>query len=98
MRYDRLRMIAWRIQTVVGDWATQGERLLSLRSWCDPRATAVLVIFCLVAAIVVYITPFQVLVLFTGFYTLRHPWLRFKLPSMPLNFFERLPTRRDCML
>ncbi|XP_018625716.1 FT-interacting protein 3-like [Nicotiana tomentosiformis] len=98
MRYDRLRMIAGRIQTVVGDWATQGERLLSLRSWRDPRATAVLVIFCLVAAIVVYITPFQVLVLFTGFYTLRHPWLRFKLPSMPLNFFQRLPTRRDCML
>uniref|UniRef100_A0A6N2K6D3 C2 domain-containing protein n=1 Tax=Salix viminalis TaxID=40686 RepID=A0A6N2K6D3_SALVM len=40
MRYDRLRSIAGKIQTVVGDLATQGERLQSLLSWRDPRATA----------------------------------------------------------
>ncbi|KAG2686979.1 hypothetical protein I3843_09G032700 [Carya illinoinensis] len=98
MRYDRLRSIAGKIQTVVGDLATQGERLQSLLSWRDPRATALFVIFCLVAAIVLYVTPFQVVALLTGFYILRHPRLRHKLPSVPLNFFRRLPARTDCML
>jgi len=98
MRYDRLRSIAGRIQTVVGDLATQGERLQSLLSWRDPRATALFVIFCLIAAIVLYVTPFQVVALLTGFYLLRHPRFRHKLPSVPLNFFRRLPARTDCML
>ncbi|PSS01832.1 FT-interacting protein [Actinidia chinensis var. chinensis] len=98
MRYDRLRSIAGRIQTVVGDLATQGERFQSLLSWRDPRATALFVIFCLVAAIVLYVTPFQVVALLAGFYVLRHPRFRHKLPSVPLNFFRRLPARTDCML
>ncbi|XP_044494295.1 FT-interacting protein 3 [Mangifera indica] len=98
MRYDRLRNIAGRIQTVVGDLATQGERLQSLLSWRDPRATALFVIFCLIAAIVLYVTPFQVVALLTGFYVLRHPRFRHRLPSVPLNFFRRLPARTDCML
>ncbi|PWA46512.1 hypothetical protein CTI12_AA507970 [Artemisia annua] len=98
MRYDRLRSIAGRIQTVVGDLATQGERLQSLLSWRDPRATALFVIFCLVAAIVLYVTPFHVVALLTGFYVLRHPKFRHKLPGVPLNFFRRLPARTDSML
>ncbi|CAA2974438.1 FT-interacting 1-like [Olea europaea subsp. europaea] len=98
VRYDRLRSIAGKIQTVVGDLATQGERLQSLLSWRDPRATALFVIFCLVAAIVLYVAPFQVVALLTGFYVLRHPRFRHKLPSVPLNFFRRLPARTDCML
>ncbi|KAJ8638082.1 hypothetical protein MRB53_012349 [Persea americana] len=98
MRYDRLRSVAGRIQTVVGDLATQGERLQNLLSWRDPRATALFVTFCLIAAIVLYVTPFQVLALVTGFYVLRHPRFRQKLPSVPLNFFRRLPARTDSML
>jgi len=98
MRYDRLRSIAGRIQTVVGDLATQGERLQSLLSWRDPRATALFVLFCLIAAIVLYVTPFQVVALLSGIYVLRHPRFRHKLPSVPLNFFRRLPARTDCML
>lgn len=98
MRYDRIRSIAGRIQTVVGDLATQGERLQSLLSWRDPRATALFVLFCLIAAIVLYVTPFQVVALLLGFYVLRHPRFRHKLPSVPLNFFRRLPARTDCML
>ncbi|GAB2266931.1 FT-interacting protein 3 [Dionaea muscipula] len=98
MRYDRLRSVAGRIQTVVGDLANQAERLQSLLSWRDPRATALFVIFCLVAAIVLYVTPFQVVLLCTGFYMLRHPRFRHKLPSVPINFFRRLPSRADSML
>lgn len=98
MRYDRLRSIAGRIQTVVGDLATQGERFQSLISWRDPRASALFVTFCLIMAIVLYVTPFQVLGLLAGFYILRHPRFRHKLPSLPVNFFRRLPARTDSLL
>ncbi|KAF9597217.1 hypothetical protein IFM89_016358 [Coptis chinensis] len=98
MRYDRLRSVAGRIQTVVGDLATQGERLLSLLSWRDPRATALFTTFCLIAAVVLYVTPFRVVALLLGFYALRHPRFQHKLPSVPLNFFRRLPARTDSML
>ncbi|XP_010479644.1 PREDICTED: FT-interacting protein 1-like isoform X2 [Camelina sativa] len=98
MRYDRLRSIAGRIQTVVGDLATQGERLQSLLSWRDPRATALFVLFCLIAVVILYVTPFQWVAFIIGLYVLRHPRLRYRLPSAPLNFFRRLPARTDCML
>ncbi|KAL4576879.1 hypothetical protein LXL04_012979 [Taraxacum kok-saghyz] len=98
MRYDRLRSIGGRIQTVAGDLATQGERFHSLLSWRDPRASALFVTFCLMAAIVLYVTPFQVVSLLGVFYVLRHPRFRTKLPSMPSNFFRRLPSGADRML
>lgn len=98
MRYDRLRSVAGRIQTVVGDVATQGERLQALLSWRDPRATAIFVTFCLVAALVLYVTPFQAVAGLAGFYMMRHPRFRHRLPSAPINFFRRLPARTDSML
>lgn len=98
MRYDRLRSVAGRIQTVVGDIATQGERVQALLSWRDPRATAIFVTFCLVAALVLYVTPFQIVAVIAGFYVMRHPRFRHRLPSVPINFFRRLPARTDSML
>ena len=98
MRYDRLRSVAGRIQTVVGDVATQGERFQALLSWRDPRATFLFVIFCLIAAGVFYAVPIKVVVVLVGLYALRPPKFRSKLPSQPLNFFRRLPTRADSLL
>lgn len=99
MRYDRLRSIAGRVQTVVGDLATQGERLQSLLNWRDPRATAIFVTFCLIAGVVLYLAPFRMVVLFAGLYVLRHPrFRRHGLPSAPLNFFRRLPAKTDSLL
>ncbi|KAJ9158728.1 hypothetical protein P3X46_024288 [Hevea brasiliensis] len=98
MRYDRLRSVAGRIQTVVGDIATQGERLGSLLSWRDPRATSLFIMFCLCAAVVLYVTPFRAVALVAGLYHLRHPRFRSKLPSVPSNFFKRLPARTDSLL
>ncbi|KAJ9147913.1 hypothetical protein P3X46_030027 [Hevea brasiliensis] len=98
MRYDRLRSVAGRIQTVVGDIATQGERFQSLLSWRDPRATAIFILFCLVAALVLFVTPFQVIAALAGFYIMRHPRFRYRMPSVPINFFRRLPARTDSML
>nr|KYP49421.1 Multiple C2 and transmembrane domain-containing protein 1 [Cajanus cajan] len=97
-RYDRLRSVAGRIQSVVGDLATQGERVQALVSWRDPRATTMFMVFCFVAAIVLYVTPFQLPILLTGFYLMRHPMLRSKVPPAPVNFFRRLPALTDSML
>ncbi|KAI7987469.1 FT-interacting protein 3 [Camellia lanceoleosa] len=97
-RYDRLRSVAGKIQTVVGDVASQGERVQALLSWRDPRATTIFVIFCLFAAVVLYSTPLKALAAIAGFYVMRHPRFRHKLPSAPLNFFRRLPARTDSLL
>ncbi|XP_051152740.1 FT-interacting protein 7 [Andrographis paniculata] len=98
MRYDRLRSVAGRVQTVIGDMATQGERALSILSWRDPRATAIFIIFSLIWAVFLYVTPFQVVAVLIGLYVLRHPRFRGKLPSVPVNFFKRLPARSDSLL
>ncbi|KAH6767723.1 Calcium-dependent lipid-binding plant phosphoribosyltransferase family protein [Perilla frutescens var. hirtella] len=98
MRYDRLRSIGGRIQTVVGDLAMQGERLQSLLSWRDPRASALFVAFCFWAAFVLYVVPCQIALLVWGFYVLRHPKIRSKTPHFCTNFFKRLPARSDLML
>ncbi|XP_004492713.1 FT-interacting protein 3-like [Cicer arietinum] len=97
-RYDRLRSLAGRVQSVVGDIATQGERLHALLNWRDPRATTVFMLFCFVAALILYVTPTRVVFLAVGFYLMRHPKLRGKIPPAPLNFFRRLPALTDSML
>lgn len=98
MRYDRLRGIASRVQTVIGDMATQGERFYNLLSWRDPRATALFLIFCLLASVVLFITPLRVVVIVMGFHSMRHPRFRDQLPSIPMNFLRRLPARSDGLL
>ncbi|XP_068663166.1 FT-interacting protein 7-like [Aristolochia californica] len=99
MRYDRLRSVAGRVQTVGGDLATQGERVQAILSWRDPRATGIFVIFSMLTALTLYVVPFQVVVLLGGLYMLRHPRFRArKMPSVPVNFFKRLPSKSDLLL
>ncbi|XP_010534142.1 PREDICTED: FT-interacting protein 1-like [Tarenaya hassleriana] len=97
-RYDRLRSVAGRVQTVVGDLATQGERAQALLSWRDPRGTAIFIVFSLIWAVFIYVTPFQVIAILVGLYMLRHPRFRSKMPSVPVNFFKRLPAKSDMLL
>ncbi|CAH8336912.1 unnamed protein product [Eruca vesicaria subsp. sativa] len=98
MRYDRVRSIAGRIQTVVGDMASQGERAQALLSWRDPRATFIFLVFCLVSAVGFYVVPVKLTVAVAGLYYLRPPRFRRKLPSRGLSFFRRLPSRADSLL
>ncbi|KAL3565538.1 hypothetical protein D5086_033584 [Populus alba] len=98
MRYDRLRSVAGRVQTVVGDLASQGERAQALLGWRDPRATAIFILFSLIWAVFIYVTPFQVVAVLVGLYLLRHPRFRSKMPAVPVNFFKRLPSKSDILL
>lgn len=98
MRYDRIRTVAGRVQTVSADMAIQAERVLCLLSWRDPRATALFTGFSFIWAVFLYVTPFQIVALLIGLFVLRHPRFRYKVPPIPVNFFKRLPSRSDSLL
>ncbi|ESW17958.1 hypothetical protein PHAVU_006G001700 [Phaseolus vulgaris] len=95
VRYERLRTLGARVQTVLGDLATQGERVQAVVTWRDPHATGMFVFMCLVVAMVLYLVPSKMVAMACGFYYLRHPVFRDRLPSPALNFFRRLPSMSD---
>ncbi|XP_037436814.1 FT-interacting protein 7-like [Triticum dicoccoides] len=94
-RYDRARMVGARLQAMVGDVATQAERLQALVSWRDPRATGMFVVLCVVVAMVLYMVPMKVVAVVAGFYYLRHPMFRDRMPAPVINFFRRLPSMSE---
>lgn len=98
VRYDRLRILAARVQTVLGDFATQGERVQALVSWRDPRATKLFIGVCLAITIILYVVPPKMVAVALGFYFLRHPMFRDPLPPASLSFFRRLPGLSDRLL
>nr|GMC52660.1 protein QUIRKY [Ipomoea batatas] len=98
LRYDRLRILAARVQTVLGDFATQGERVQALVSWRDPAATKMFIVVCLVITIVLYSVPPKMVAVALGFYFLRHPMFRDPMPPASLNFFRRLPSLSDRLM
>ncbi|KAG5243088.1 protein QUIRKY [Salix suchowensis] len=97
-RYDRLRMLAARVQTVLGDLATQGERVQALVSWRDPRATKLFIGVCLAITLILYVVPPKMVAVALGFYYLRHPMFRGPMPPASLNFFRRLPSLSDRLM
>ncbi|XP_058722648.1 multiple C2 domain and transmembrane region protein 16-like [Vicia villosa] len=95
MRYDKLRTLGARVQTMLGDLATQGERVQAVVTWRDPCATGIFIFLCLVVAMILYLVPSKMVAMAFGFYYLRHPIFRDRLPSPGLNFFRRLPSLSD---
>ena len=94
-RYDRARMVGARLQQMVGDVATQAERLQALVSWRDPRATGMFVALCVLVAMVLYMVPIKMVAVVAGFYYLRHPMFRDRMPAPLINFFRRLPSMSE---
>ncbi|XWS65530.1 hypothetical protein CRYUN_Cryun05aG0121000 [Craigia yunnanensis] len=98
MRYDRLRSIAGRVVTVIGDFATLAERFYSLLNWQDPRITAVFLACCLIGSFLLYYINLKVFLIVGGFYWMRHPIFGNDILNAPMNFMSRLPTKADYML
>ncbi|XP_050212705.1 FT-interacting protein 7 [Mercurialis annua] len=94
-RYDKLRTIGVRVQNILGDFATQGERVQALVTWRDPRATGIFVGLCFVVALILYLVPSKMVAMASGFYYFRHPIFRDRMPSPALNFLRRLPSLSD---
>ncbi|KAK9929816.1 hypothetical protein M0R45_026897 [Rubus argutus] len=97
-RYDKLRTLGARVQTVLGDFATQGERVQALVTWRDPRSTGIFIGLCFVVAMLMYLVPSKMVAMAFGFYYLRHPIFRDRMPSPALNFLRRLPSLSDQLL
>ncbi|XVF75971.1 hypothetical protein PTKIN_Ptkin13bG0230200 [Pterospermum kingtungense] len=107
MRYDRLRNIAGQAMNMAADFATQGERVRSVLTWQDPRATSIFLGFCLLAAAILLFLPFKVILFFSksqfillavGIYIIRLPLFVIDVPCVPENVFRRLPTKTDHLL
>ncbi|EEF36706.1 conserved hypothetical protein [Ricinus communis] len=94
-RYDKLRTLGVRVQKILGDLATQGERVQALVTWRDPRATGIFVGLCFAVAMILYLVPSKMVAMAFGFYYFRHPIFRDQMPSPALNFFRRLPSLSD---
>ena len=98
MRYDKLRAIGAHVQHLLGDLATQAERVQALVTWQDPRATGIFTAICFAVAVVLYVVPLRMVAVACGFYYLRHPIFRVRLPSSGVNFFKRLPCLSDRLM
>ncbi|VAI24052.1 unnamed protein product [Triticum turgidum subsp. durum] len=70
-------------------------KLQALVSWRDPRATGMFVLLCVVVAMVLYMVPMKVVAVVAGFYYLRHPMFRDRMPAPVINFFRRLPSMSE---
>lgn len=97
-RYDKLRAVGARVQSLLGDLATQGERVQALVTWRDPRATGIFTAICFAVAVVLYLVPLRMVAVAFGFYYLRHPVFRDRFPSPVLNFLRRLPSLSDRLM
>lgn len=97
-RYDRMRGVASRFQAMLGDVAAQAERVQALVAWRDPRATGMFVTLCFAVAVTLYVVPARMTAVAAGFYYLRHPMFRDRLPSAAVNFFRRLPSLGERIL
>lgn len=97
-RYDKLRNVGVRVQTILGEVAAQGEKMQALVTWRDPRATGIFVGLCLFVALVLYLVPTKMVAMASGFYYFRHPIFRDRKPSPVLNFFRRLPSLSDRLM
>ncbi|XP_058725004.1 FT-interacting protein 7-like, partial [Vicia villosa] len=97
-RYDRLRIIARNAQRKVSYLATIGEKVESLCSWRDPRATTLFFIFCVAGLVVTMILPLQVIIFIWIMFYLRHPRYRSGGTWSAESFFKRLPSNQAFIL
>ena len=58
-------------------------------------ATVLFVALCVLVAMVLYMVPMKMVAVVAGFYYLRHPMFRDRMPAPVINFFRRLPSMSE---
>ena len=53
------------------------------------------VALCVLVAMVLYMVPMKMVAVIAGFYDLRHPMFRDRMPAPVINFFRRLPSMSE---
>lgn len=94
-RYLSLRRITLRLQNATDDVASGLERAVSLASWEDPVATAVVAATLAILAALAVLVGLRVLVAAALLHTIRPPRLRTPTPPPPAALFMRLPCTAD---
>ncbi|XP_071741428.1 multiple C2 domain and transmembrane region protein 5-like [Rutidosis leptorrhynchoides] len=97
-RYDRLRSIAGRYQTMAADIATVSEKLKAILICKDLRATLIFTLIAFICVVFIYMASFKVVATLFGFYLFRPPRFRSKQTRLLLNLFNRLPSNMDVMI
>ncbi|AED90603.1 anthranilate phosphoribosyltransferase-like protein [Arabidopsis thaliana] len=94
MRYDRIRMVCQRPMILLGDAASQGERLYALLTFNgdDQLASFYCWLICVLVALCWYNIPMWLWSLYPIAYWLNFTPLRNDMPCGVSNFFRRLPT------
>ena len=70
----------------------------ALLSWQDPTATSITVVALLVLATLVFLLGGATVLAALLLFIIRPPALRDPTPPTPASFFQRLPTRADCVV
>ncbi|XP_071739076.1 FT-interacting protein 7-like [Rutidosis leptorrhynchoides] len=97
-RYDRLRSIAGRYQTMAADIATVSEKLKAILICKDLRATLIFTLIAFICVVFIYMASFKVVATLFGFYLFRPPRFRSKQTRLLLNLFSKLPSNMDVMI
>nr|XP_011462238.1 PREDICTED: multiple C2 and transmembrane domain-containing protein 1-like [Fragaria vesca subsp. vesca] len=100
-RHVQLQKLLVVVQTLLGDIAATGERVQSLLSWRDKRATLLVLILSFIAGLVFYFDFLDLRVFFYGpiIWMFMRPFIRgLNLPSYFHNFIRRMPSKIDSML
>ncbi|KAF2306911.1 hypothetical protein GH714_022482 [Hevea brasiliensis] len=93
-RYDKLRTLGIRVQKILGDFATQGRGSgISDVEGSKGNGDIYRAVFC--GGDNIILGAFKMVAMTFGFYYLRHPIFRDRMPSPALNFFRRLPSLCD---
>lgn len=97
-KYDKLNLIAIKVQNALDMLATFMERIHALVTWRDPMATRLFTLVLFIIAVVVLAFGLRITLCIALVWQLRPPCLQKPTPPPPVSFFVRLPSKSDQVL
>ncbi|CAJ2650795.1 unnamed protein product [Trifolium pratense] len=97
-QYDQLRRIGRNVQIQANHLAVFIDKLQSLSSWRDPRATLLFLVYCVFGFLVTFFAPFKASMTIWILYYLRAPRFRNVSIFSVGNLFDRMPSNEAFIL